>query len=164
MFQKLLKTDFPPKVKPLMVYDGNCGFCKYWIVKWKKITKNTVEYAAYQKVERYFLDIETIHFREAVRYIELDGTIISGPDAAFITFSQQGKLRWLHQAYRKGGFFMRLCDLTYQLMANNRGLMFQISKALLGSDPNNSKPYWLIYIIAMGVLIASLIFAWPTNI
>ena len=33
---------------PIMLYDGDCGFCKHWIEKWEKITGDYVRYKPYQ--------------------------------------------------------------------------------------------------------------------
>ncbi len=40
--------------KPLLIYDGQCGFCKIWIDYGRKLTGDRVEYAPSQEVgERY---------------------------------------------------------------------------------------------------------------
>lgn len=141
-----------------MVYDGNCGFCKYWIVKWKKITGSSVEYKPYQEVANTFSDIDTIHFKEAVRYITTDGEIVNGPDAAYITYSRKGALGKLHRWYQYNTIFMHMSDHLYQWVADNRGFMFRISKLLFGRNPDNTKSYWLIYLILLIALLVSLVF------
>jgi len=163
MFQKLIKTEYPPEVKPIMVFDGNCGFCKYWIVKWKKLTEDSVEYIAYQEIGDRFLDIDIHHFKQAVRYIQTNGNIVNGPDAAYVTYFNQGKLKCLHNFYNKGGFFMRFSDWAYQYVADHRNLMFRISKSFFGSNPNVTTHYWVFYLMAIVILCTSLVFAWLTN-
>ena len=78
MFSKIERTAYPPNEKPLMVFDGNCGFCKYWVIRWKKISGLEVDYRPYQEVAINFQDISENHLKEAVRYIDLDGNVFTG--------------------------------------------------------------------------------------
>ena len=158
MFSKLDRTAYPPKQKPMMVYDGNCGFCKYWVVKWMKITKLSVDYRSFQEVAERYKDIPTEYFRSAVRYIDVDGKIISGPDAAYVAYYTQNKVTFLHQWYVKGKWFMKLSDSAYQWIADHRSFMSKMSVILFGKDPNQPKAYWKIYFLAFVLIITSLLY------
>ncbi len=35
---------------PLVIFDGQCGFCRIWIEYWKALTGGRVAYAASQEV------------------------------------------------------------------------------------------------------------------
>ena len=35
--------------RPLLIYDGDCGFCNYWVRYWQKLTGDRVAYAPYQE-------------------------------------------------------------------------------------------------------------------
>jgi len=146
MFEKLESTNFPPMHKPMMVYDGKCGFCKYWIIKWQNFTGDKVEYQPFQKVADQFKDIEVSYFKTAVRFIEQDGKVSSGPDAAYITYYLYSKPKFLHLWYLNKKWFRKLSDAGYNFVANNRSFMFDLSRLLLGKDPNNYQPRWLIYV------------------
>lgn len=163
MFSKLTKTNFPPIEKPLMIFDGNCGFCRYWIVKWKKISGLEVDYKPYQEVSKDFKDIDEIHFKEAVRYITLDGTVYNGPGAAYVTYFNKDKVKFLHRLYESNGWFTKLSDLMYQWVADNRSFMSKVSLKMFGKNPANPKPYWIYYLIGLGLLF-SLIFVTLANI
>lgn len=164
MFEKIGQTAYPPKDKALMVYDGNCGFCKYWVIKWMKITKLMVNYKPYQEVHDDFKDIPLKHFQSAVRYIDTTGEVSSGPDAAYITYFIQGRLTYLHQWYTKGGLFMKLSDIIYQWIANHRGFMSKISFILFGRNPQQPKAYWKWYLFLLLGLLLSLTYLLLTNI
>ncbi len=43
-----------PLSKPIMVYDGDCTFCRRWIARWKKLTGSAVQYAPSQEVGERF--------------------------------------------------------------------------------------------------------------
>lgn len=156
MFEKVERTDFPPRHKPLMVYDGKCGFCKYWIIKWQNFTGDKVDYQPFQKVADQFKDIELSYFKTAVRFIELDGKIYSGPDAAYVTYYLYSKPKFLHLWYVNKKWFRNLSDFGYNFVANNRSFMFDLSKLLLGKDPNNYQPKWLIYLGLIVLVLISL--------
>jgi|SRR5690554_1314903 len=158
MFKEIRHTQFPPTAKPLMVYDGNCGFCMYWIIKWKKITENKVDYKAYQEVHQQFEDIAEQHFKDAVRLITTDGSLYSGPDAAYYTYFNQNKYRFLHLWYNRYAWFKNLSNWIYKWIANNRGLMYKVSVALFGMDPRQNKKYWLFYLLLLIGLIAVMSF------
>ena len=156
MFEKIEKTDFPPQHKPIMVYDGNCGFCKYWIIKWQNFTGEKVEYQPFQKVAEHFKDIDVRHFKSAVRFIEQNGRVTSGPDAAYITYYLYSKPKFLHLWYLNKSWFRKISDTSYNFIANNRSFMFDLSRGLLGEDPNHYQPKWMYYLLILIALILSL--------
>ncbi len=43
-----------PPSKILLVYDGDCGFCKLWIARWRDITAGAVDYEELQSVASRF--------------------------------------------------------------------------------------------------------------
>ncbi|MFT6167615.1 MAG: putative DCC family thiol-disulfide oxidoreductase YuxK [Vicingaceae bacterium] len=157
MFSKIQRTEFPPKVKPLMVFDGNCGFCKYWVIRWKKISGLGVDYKPYQEVAVHFKDIQEHHFKQAVRYIDMDGHIFNGPDAAYITYYNKNKLKFLHQWYINKNWFRKFSDYAYQFVADHRNTMSIITIRLFGKNPANPKPYWIYYLIGLIAIILSLL-------
>ena len=158
MFSKIHHTSFPPKTKPLMVYDGKCGFCKYWVIRWKKISGLEVDYKPYQEVSQQFQDIEEKHFKEAVRYISTDGAVFNGPDAAYFTYYSKNKLKFMHEWYINKVWFRKLSDVAYQFVADNRNTMSKITVKLFGKNPAHPKPYWKYYLIGLIVAMISLIF------
>src|SRR5438105_799982 len=92
----------PAKVltKPLLVYDGDCGFCKRWVVRWRAATGDAVDYAPYQTVAARFPHIPLLAFRQAVHLLEPDGRVTRGAAAAFRSFKLARRSRWLDWAYR----------------------------------------------------------------
>ena len=38
----------PDRSKPILVYDGECGFCRRWIERWRVVTGDRVVYLPYQ--------------------------------------------------------------------------------------------------------------------
>jgi len=48
-----------PPSKPLLLWDGECDFCRLWIERWKEITAGKIDYATYQEAAVYFSEISS---------------------------------------------------------------------------------------------------------
>src|SRR5215471_8118602 len=91
-------TTGPP---PLLVYDGDCGFCGYWVRYWKKLTGDHIDYRPYQEVAAQYPAIALADFQRAVQFITPDGNRAGAAEASFLTLSHaHGKGVWL-ALYRK---------------------------------------------------------------
>ena len=118
-----------------MVYDGNCGFCKYWIIKWKRLTGDQVNYAPFQKAAAAHSDIPEEYFKQAVRYIDLSGDVGNGPEAVYLSLSHKKKYRFLIRWYHNNKWFQKLSDFGYQWVADHRNFLFKLSRFLFGKKP-----------------------------
>jgi predicted DCC family thiol-disulfide oxidoreductase YuxK len=157
MFKKLERTNHPPAGKPLMAWDGNCGFCHYWVIKWKKMTGDRVLYRPFQESHQDFPDVDLKYFRQAIRFIDLDGSIHTGPAAVFQALHRYGDTwRWVMPLYRRIGIFRFLSDRFYAFVSKNRSWIYQVTIRLFGRNPARPKYYWAAY---LGLLTA-LVLAW----
>ena len=52
--------------RPVLVYDGDCGFCGYWARYWQKLTGERVAYRPYQEVAARYPAIALADFQRAV--------------------------------------------------------------------------------------------------
>tara|TARA_A100000171_G_scaffold53065_1_gene76081 strand:+ start:1174 stop:1656 length:483 start_codon:yes stop_codon:yes gene_type:complete len=145
MFQKFNFTKFPPEDKPILVWDGECGFCKYWVTRWKEITGDKITFETYQEVAYNFPDIPVKEFKKASRLITLEGTVHSGPDSAYMSYYIANNASPWHRWYRDFKWFQKLSDHSYNYIAKNRSVFFKITKAMLGSNPLSFTHYWILY-------------------
>ncbi len=154
MLTKIPKTNFPPVHKNIFIWDGECGFCKYWITRWKAKTQGKLVFQTFQEAAQNFPDIPLKEFKKASRLIETDGSIYSGPDSAYRSFVYfENKITRWHLWYKKYKWFRDLSDHTYNFIAKNRALMFRLTKIFFGNDPENLKPYWIVYLSLLVVFI-----------
>src|SRR5580704_8835449 len=74
-----------PPTAPLMLYDGDCNFCKFWIIRWQHATGGRVEYLAAQdpRVAAQFPELPGERFAESIQLIETDGWVYEGAEAVF---------------------------------------------------------------------------------
>ncbi len=149
MFQKFSKTNYPPSNKPVLVWDGECGFCKYWVTRWKSLTHDKIDYKTYQEIASQFQDIPLKEFKKASRLIETDGNMYSGPDSAYRSYTYtQKNLPW-HTWYTNYSWFTKLSDHGYNFIAKHRPFFFKLTKMFFGSDSKRLKPYWLLYLLIL---------------
>jgi predicted DCC family thiol-disulfide oxidoreductase YuxK len=118
--------------RPLLIYDGDCGFCGYWARYWQKLTGDRVDYRPYQNVAARFPEIPTAEFQRAVQYVAPDGRRASAAEASFLTLSHApGKGFWL-ALYRKLPGFAAVSELAYAFVAAHRPAFFRVSLFLWG--------------------------------
>lgn len=132
-----------------MVWDGKCSFCAYWISYWQSISGETIEFESYESAAERFLDLDIALFKQASRLIDKDGRVYSGPDSAYYSLHLNSKYSFLHSWYQKFSWFEKLSDWKYQIIANNRNFFFRISKFFFGSDPENLRPFWAVYLFVL---------------
>jgi predicted DCC family thiol-disulfide oxidoreductase YuxK len=150
MFQKFATTQHPPTETPLLVWDGECGFCKYWVTRWRHLTQGKIHFKTYQEVAEHFPDIPLKEFKKASRLIEPNGSVYSGPDSAYRSYTYARNSWPWHQWYHKYPWFQWVSDHGYNHIAKHRPFYFWLTNTCFGNNPARLKPYWILYI--MGIL------------
>jgi predicted DCC family thiol-disulfide oxidoreductase YuxK len=139
---------------PLLIYDGDCAFCIYWVRYWQRLTGDRVTYAPYQEVAAQFPEIPVAAFQRAVQYIAPDGKIASGAEAALLTLSQaSGKGFWL-TLYRHVPGFAAIAEGIYAFVASHRAALYRPTLWLWGRDyepPRFELISWL-FLRAIGLI------------
>lgn len=120
--------------RPLLVFDGDCGFCGYWARYWQKLTGDSVDYKPYQEVAAQYPSIPVAEFRRAVQYFTPAGQQASAAEASFLTLSHaRGKRFWL-TLYRHLPGFAPVSELSYGFIAAHREAFYRISLLLWGRN------------------------------
>ncbi|MCP9199874.1 DCC1-like thiol-disulfide oxidoreductase family protein [Gramella sp. GC03-9] len=151
MFKKFEYTENPPS-EDTMIWDGKCGFCKFWKTRWEVKTKGILKFETYQDAAHKFPDIPLKEFKKASRLIETDGKVYDGPDSAYRSLWHTGTKRW-HQYYNSSSLFRKMSDHAYNHIAKNRSFYFSVTKMMFGKDPLNFKPYWLLYLVIFALIL-----------
>ena len=109
--------------RPVLIYDGKCGFCRIWIDYWRQLTGSRVEYAASQEVGEKYPQIHKEAFGQAVQLVQPDGTVTCGAKAVFQTLN----LMWL---YRRISF---PSEALYRFIAGHRDFAYQVTRFTFGT-------------------------------
>jgi len=123
----------PAERCPTLVYDGDCGICRYWIDYWKQQTGDLVVYRPYQEAAEEFPAIPRERFARAIQLIEPDGTIYAGAAATYRTLRHApGRAAWWWMYERIPGF-AAISERAYAFFARRRGLLSRLSHILWGA-------------------------------
>src|SRR6266568_4370134 len=85
--------------KPLLIWDGECDFCRLWIERWRFITAGEVDYATYQEVADRFPEIPRDEFKHSMVFIEPDSTAFFAAQAVYRSLAHRPSKRWLAWRY-----------------------------------------------------------------
>src|ERR1700758_1198904 len=121
-----------PPEKPLLLFDGDCGFCKRWVERWKSLTGGRVEYAPSQEAGSRFPEISADAFRRSVQLILPDGRVFEGAEAVFVSLSFAPRREWLLAVYRRVPGFAPASEAAYRFIARHRDAASAVTSALWG--------------------------------
>jgi predicted DCC family thiol-disulfide oxidoreductase YuxK len=122
----------PPSERPLMIFDGECNFCRHWIERWRRSTRTAVDYVEFQNLGARYPEIPRAHFEGAVQLIELDGSVLSGADAVFRLFEFSEKRPRLLSAVKQIPGFLPLSRSIYHFVATHRVFFSKVTRLLFG--------------------------------
>lgn len=143
---------------PLLIFDGDCGYCRYSMEYARRLTGDAVGYAPYQHVLAEFPQLTETDCRAAIQYVDTDGTIVSGAHAAFRTLAHtRGHGFWLW-LYRHVPGFAWVAELKYRFVSRHRDTAMRVSRVLWGREwvpPEYTSTSWLfLRLLAIVYLVA----------
>jgi predicted DCC family thiol-disulfide oxidoreductase YuxK len=134
MSRELHRTVSGAPSKPLMVFDGDCHFCRRWIERWRELTAGAVEYAPFQEVASRFPEIPREAFERAVHFIDKDGTVYRAAEAVFRSLGTVRGGRGLVWCYEHLPGFTPIIETAYGLVARNRQFASFFTRLFWGND------------------------------
>ncbi len=121
-----------PDTRPTLVYDGDCGICRYWVNYWRGLTRGRVVYRPYQEAAADFPAIPPAAFPHAVQLIEPDGHVFAGAAASFrVLRDVPGHAAWWWLYAHLPGF-ARVSERAYAFTARRRGMLDRVSRLMWG--------------------------------
>ena len=113
--------------QPVLVYDGDCGICRYWVRYWQKLTGDSVDYQPYQEVAHDWPQISEQQFRQSIQYIESDDRIYSGACGVFTLLKSQFPYNLLLWLYLHIPGISGIAEFFYNFFSRHRSLLKHIS-------------------------------------
>jgi len=155
----------------VLIFDGDCGFCRLWIERWRDQTTQLVDFEPSQNpdISRRFSEIPQQQFARAVQLIEVDGRVSEAAEAVFRLRALAGRpaLLW---AYENIPGVRTVTEQAYRVVADHRSFWARATTLLWGRTvlPSTyARATWLflrllglVYLIAfcsLGIQVRGLI-------
>ncbi|MCR4296649.1 MAG: lipase maturation factor family protein [Elusimicrobia bacterium] len=119
------------KRRPVLVFDGDCGFCRLWITRWRRATGDKVDYEPFQSAAARRPEVPREDFLEAIHLFEAD-RISRGAEAALRALSYAPRLGWLPRLYAIPGAAF-VAEAVYRFVAARRPFFARLTRLLWGS-------------------------------
>src|SRR5256885_8625736 len=121
-----------PPPKPLIIWDGECHFCRRWVERWDETTGGAVDYIPFQEIGDRFGEIPLPEFERAATLIERDGAVYSGAQAVFRALRFRRSRKWLSWSYEHVPGFGLVSEALYKVISRNRRLASAVTRLLWG--------------------------------
>ncbi|MDQ8204006.1 DCC1-like thiol-disulfide oxidoreductase family protein [Pelagicoccus sp. SDUM812003] len=118
------KTDKPPP-RPLLVWDGDCSFCKRCVQKWRGWGRPRVDDCPYQSGHLPPSPLSEKEFSQRIYLFDTEGEIHSGAAAAFRSLSHT-RIGFLDRWYRRFAWFATISEWCYAFVARHRNVFSKI--------------------------------------
>jgi predicted DCC family thiol-disulfide oxidoreductase YuxK len=152
----------------VLVFDGDCGFCRFWIARWRHRTGGTVDYEPWRDpdIPQRFPDIPRERFARAIQLIEADGRVSEAAEAVCRLLAL-GRRRAPLWAYQHVPGVALVTERAYRVIADHRSFWAAVTTLLWGrvAEPSTyARATWLflrllgiVYVIAFWSLGAQIL-------
>ncbi|NBD10028.1 lipase maturation factor family protein [Corallococcus silvisoli] len=108
--------------RPLVLFDGDCGFCKRWVARWRGDTQGRVRFVRASGWLRALLGISRQDMRRALQLVEPSGRRSSGAEAVFrmLAWSPRWGTRFAARLGLLPGI-QQAAGAVYSVIARHRG-------------------------------------------
>jgi predicted DCC family thiol-disulfide oxidoreductase YuxK len=139
--------------RPLVLWDGECSFCRAWVERGRQVIGERVEWATYQEAGHRAPSVPREQFARAVHLVEPGGRITRGAEAVFRALALvpgRGLALWL---YRDLPGFAPVSEACYAWIAAHRPFADRVTRTLWGRHvvpPGERLTSWIL-LRALGV-------------
>ncbi len=157
-------------LKPVLLWDGDCSFCRQWVARWQRAFGDRVETAPWQQAAARFPEIPLERFRRAVQLLEPDGRLSEGAEAVFRALARAPRGGWALGLYLHLPGFAAVSEWCYRRVARHRNGLARVTGWVWGPHlvpPGETLTAWiflrllaLVYAVAfvsLGVQIVGLV-------
>ena len=118
--------------RPLVAFDGDCGFCRRFVERWR-VQVPGADFEPSQTARAKLPKIPAELFDAAVVLVEPDGRFFSGAQAVFRLLALGGSGFW-RAAYEHLPAFAPLSETAYAFVAARRAFFSRAARRLYGDD------------------------------
>ncbi|MCH7886488.1 MAG: DUF393 domain-containing protein [Candidatus Marinimicrobia bacterium] len=108
--------------KPLLVFDGECGFCRRLASKWYEKTGEQIDFVPYNEISDNYRHTSIEEFKKEIKLIYPEGRVYGGAAAVFKVIEHtKSPLRALIWIYNHTRAFDPIWEWVYKIVARKRG-------------------------------------------
>jgi lipase maturation factor 1 len=126
--------DRPALGSPLLLFDGDCGFCRFWVARWQAMTRGRVDFAPAQQEASRFPQVTEEAWKRSVQLVTPEGAVYGGAEAVFRMLACAPEHRWMLAVYRHLPGARPVSEAAYRLVADNRGFFSKLTRLAGGRD------------------------------
>ena len=115
--------------RALLVYDGDCAFCRLWIDHWRTLTEERVQYVSSQEIAEKFPDVPREKYARAVQLIDDDGSRASGAAAVFRLYAKRQGFGWVTRLYEAPAV-APVSEWVYRFVGRHRPFFLKVTRLL----------------------------------
>jgi predicted DCC family thiol-disulfide oxidoreductase YuxK len=138
--EHLRVSNLPPK--PLLIWDGDCDFCRLWIERWREMAAGKVDYTTYQEAAEQFPEIPSQEFKRSLVLIQPNGTVVFAAEAVYRSLAYRPSRQWLEWSYDHVPGFAAVSETGYGLIARHRKFASAITRLLWGKEVRRPSYFW----------------------
>lgn len=115
--------------KPVLVYDGNCAFCRGWVAHWERTTGDAVRYVPLINAAQSLSPEQCTACEQAIHLFLPGGSVYRGAHAVFRAWAVVGRRRWLLWCYEHLPGTAAVAEAAYRFISTRRmGLSHRAEK------------------------------------
>jgi len=136
----------PPTGRPLLIFDGDCAFCRRWVGRWRATAAEHFDIEPSQSAAARFPELAPVEFEKAVQLIGTDGHVYSAAEAVLRARALATSRSWLLAAYTRLPGFAPAAETVYRIMARHRPMLSWLTRVFWGielSRPTFGVSTWL---------------------
>ena len=131
-----------PLDRPLLLFDGDCGFCRFWAARWRATTRGQVDFAPAQQEAGRFPQIPKEAWKRSVQLVTPAGDVYGGAEAVFRTLACAPERRWMLSVYRRVPGARLVSEAAYRMVEGHRGSFSWLTR--LGWGGNAEPPSYVL--------------------
>jgi predicted DCC family thiol-disulfide oxidoreductase YuxK len=157
------KTVSIPPAKPTVIFDGDCGFCRRWVQRWRQLTTDRVDYIPFQQISTRFGELHRSDYKKAVHLIEPNGAVTRGAHAVCGILAIANR-HWPLAIYDNFPGLAQIGESAYSMVADHRNLFNLLDLALLGRNVRpvtyHATRRWFLRLLG-AIYFVAFISLWP---